>query len=433
MLPHPTISYITMYKIHLSSGIRARRQSDCFRCSLVCFDQNETTRLQLTMNVAKVPATSLESSVGLIIGNPEWSKTSGASPRSSRDTNDSSGVCPKPMTTYRLPLRWIQLRKRSLHEESIICLNSFERDSSTLCSMNFTITQEYVSTNASRSRESGMAYHSILVLSDWHVGEVIDLPENKYNIGIAEKRVRQLTERFIDWQSGFKRPESVVLLILGDMISGDIHLEYQLTQTTSPQEQCVIVQDLLGEMINTLHKRYRVRIFAVTPDNHARLYKKPIFKAKGSYTYNLAILNALKQTVPKNVELEYSKDIYDFFRIGKQTFLCTHGDHIRAFGATPITALEKFKNGVYRKHAELQSPRPDYFVLGHFHVPAMYDNLIVNGSLSGTNEFGTSLNVCTEAAQVAFHCYDDGVRNLTTIKIQDRIKRKPRHKSCQGV
>jgi len=262
-----------------------------------------------------------------------------------------------------------------------------------------------------------MAYHSVLVLSDWHIGEVISTPENKYNIKIAEKRVNALTERFTSWQSQFKRPESVVVLILGDIISGDIHLEYQLTQTTSPQEQCIIAQQLLEKMLLTISKRYKVEVFAIVPDNHSRLYKKPIYKAKGAFSHNLTLVNSLKQALPQKIEMSFSTAIYDFLKIGKHTYLCAHGDCIPAFGATPITALEKFKNGIYRRHAEMGSPRPDYFVLGHFHVPAMYDNLIVNGSLSGTNEFGYSLNVCTPASQVAFHSTEHGIQNLTTIRL----------------
>ena len=71
--------------------------------------------------------------------------------------------------------------------------------------------------------------------SDWHWGEVVDPKQihnaNMYNIQIAQDRAKRLVDRTILLCKHYVNSDypGIVVLMAGDMLSGDIHEELTMT------------------------------------------------------------------------------------------------------------------------------------------------------------------------------------------------------------
>ena len=84
-----------------------------------------------------------------------------------------------------------------------------------------------------------------LFLSDWHWGEVVDPEEinylNEYNVEIAQKRAKKCFYEFdrIFFEESSKDWDGLVVLLGGDMVSGDIHEELAITNE-KPILDCIL-------------------------------------------------------------------------------------------------------------------------------------------------------------------------------------------------
>ena len=90
---------------------------------------------------------------------------------------------------------------------------------------------------------------AFILCSDWHIGEIVDQEEveiNKYNVEVAHKMV-------FDFLCGIQavlketRPEEVILVFLGDIVSGTIH--HEIENQTGMVDQLSAASYLCGMLI----------------------------------------------------------------------------------------------------------------------------------------------------------------------------------------
>jgi hypothetical protein len=253
----------------------------------------------------------------------------------------------------------------------------------------------------------------VLMLSDWHIGEVVNANEteglNAYDLEIARSRMFTIVDAFIrhvNAQRQIYKIKEAVVFGLGDYVSGDIHPELQATNEFPLPQQTAEAGSLLGEVIARIACCFdTVTTYCQNADNHGRLQKKPQAKQKGgnnmSYlVHTIAEAHARKVTNAKFVHTEGAKLLAN---VNGKRFLLEHGDAIRGWAGFPYYGFGRMAG----LEAQRRMLRPeiafDYQCMGHFHVPAVISwKIYVNGSLSGTSEFDYICGRHADPAQVGF-------------------------------
>jgi hypothetical protein len=247
-----------------------------------------------------------------------------------------------------------------------------------------------------------------LMLSDWHVGEVVD-PEqvqhlNEYSLDIAFRRAERVfntsLELLFHHQAG-QSYDGFTLAFAGDMLSGNVHDELRRTNE-KPLLECVmdLAHMLVGNIIE-VSKNFEWVYVPCVAGNHGRAFdKKPSSKdaSKENFdTHLYRIVAALVEAKLKdkcNVQFDISEALdmrYDLYGTG---YLLTHGDQIQcstgnaAFWPSLVDIAVKKQN----REVHAKGKGFDYMLCGHFHRYGTVSNVIVNGSLKGYDEWVYRMN-----------------------------------------
>lgn len=240
-------------------------------------------------------------------------------------------------------------------------------------------------------------------LSDTHYGADIDGEEmgdlNQYTTIEEARRTAFFTKEIADFKIEHRKDTDLFLALGGDLIQGVLR---DLDSTTNLTSQFARGVHIVSQMISYLAQEFNsVKVISVT-DNHGRAQHRP---DKGratknrfdSYTtmMNIAIEYAINHL--PNVEFEVPVTPYWYGKIQGHDFLIMHGDTTLSVGAVGKSLnIDTIKNKVNDLISGIGNI--DVVVLGHLHIPVKTllkngTTLIVNGSLSGVDEFCLSLGI----------------------------------------
>ena len=250
-----------------------------------------------------------------------------------------------------------------------------------------------------------------LFCSDWHFGEFVDpnqiAGKNSFSVKIAKARIRRLVENTINLlKNHIVDPTypGIVLILGGDMTSGDIHEELSETNEISGLQTVVELYDCLSWVIDTLLDHFpKVFVPSVT-GNHGRLTRKPRNKNR-VYTNLDWLISCLLEKRYKNdkrVSFLISDGSDAYFKIYNHRYLLSHGDQFRG-GDGIIGSIGPIVRGDHRKRTRQgQIDQPyDTLLVGHFHQLMQMSRVIVNGSLKGYDEYAWTNNFSFEHPQQA--------------------------------
>ena len=253
---------------------------------------------------------------------------------------------------------------------------------------------------------------AVLVFGDWHIGEYVESDQieqfNQYSWAIAQKRAYYLQKQFINWvnvQRTGSTVDELVVICIGDMISGDIHQELQVTNEFPAPVQAVRAGVLVAKTIAELSPHFKkVRVEFVTQDNHSRLTVKPQWKEGGLNSYNYIVGWICQQQLEKlaNVEMNLYGCVKALVEIQGWKYLAMHGHNIKGWSGIPWYGADRH----IAREAKARRQRPtknfDKVILGHFHQPLWTTDYIVNGSLSGTSELDHGQGRDAAPCQISF-------------------------------
>lgn len=248
-----------------------------------------------------------------------------------------------------------------------------------------------------------------LMLSDLHLDEVVRPEEvhgyNAYDRSIAEMRLEQTAHSTLaileDYVSGLTW-DGFVLVLGGDILSGDIHQELAKTNEAPWADGIVHWAPKLVELIRYLADELKVPIHVpCVVGNHDRNptnRRSPSkLRAKDSLSWVIYgwLANALRDDeritfqVAEGADLRY--DLYD------TRMLLTHGDQFK--GGNGIGGVTMpIARGAYKKaqqYGAMGDPF-DHMVLGHFHQHIVMRQFTVNGSLKGYDEYAQTMSFLPE-------------------------------------
>lgn len=239
----------------------------------------------------------------------------------------------------------------------------------------------------------------IVILTDWHLGEVVKPGEAggyTYNAAIAHDRVRRSVEKAIhltkDSLKGLRFP-GVVCALGGDLVSGALHPELAESDEYSVLKSILVARDLVVGAINALKSEFGLVFVPCAVGNHGRAFdRKP--RAKGYAHRNIDWL------IYELVATHFSDDPCvtvvnpdageTLFKIYGRTFLLSHGDQLGTRGGDGIIgAIGPIIRGSLKTLKSLGSLGHDidHLIVGHWHQQIHLPQVTVCGSLKGPDEY----------------------------------------------
>ena len=261
---------------------------------------------------------------------------------------------------------------------------------------------------------NGSDKDAVLILSDWHYGQVSDNIWNKYNVDVCVQRVSILFEKacsaLLEHQVG-----TLHVVLLGDLINGAIHTTCRVASEENTCDQIMHVSELLAHFISALSVCVKHLNVYSTYGNHARTIQN---KNDSIHSDNMERIIPfwLKQRLKNNdkvsvVDSEYYEFIY--IDICGYNVVCTHGD------------LDKFKdigvtiNNLFTKK---YSKAIDYTFSADKHHLESFEQFGVEstlvGSLCGVDEYANNKRLYSTPMQtLCIFTPDDGKLCSYNIKL----------------
>jgi predicted phosphodiesterase len=245
----------------------------------------------------------------------------------------------------------------------------------------------------------------VLVLADWHAGEVVRRDElngiNAYNRQIMVRRVHRVIETAIDIAMHHvvnPKYHGIVVPILGDMVTGEIHDELTRTNDPDPLPAVLLVADLLTEALRRLHAVFGKVYVPAVCGNHGRMDRKPQVKTFTPRNYDWLIYQMIERRLQdlgvKDVVIESSFANEVSFTIHGHRFLALHGHDLGVRGGDGIIGpLGPIMRGRIKVGAQQASIGRDFdtLLLGHWHGFYYVEGLLVTNTLKGYDEYAKNV------------------------------------------
>lgn len=257
------------------------------------------------------------------------------------------------------------------------------------------------------SKQGGEAV-AVVVASDWHVEENVK-PEtvnmtNEYTMAIAKKRSEkffQHTLLLVQKEQHAVKIETLVLALIGDFFSGNIHDELMETCEVAPQDAMLFAQNIVASGIEFLLANSKLKIIIpCCVGNHSRMTKKVHVSTEHGNSLEWAMYNFLAKyfSKEKRVTFVLSRSYHNYIDIFGYVIRFHHGHAIQSgggIGGLTIPVLKAIAKWDNDKRADLD-------VFGHFHQLMHNAKFVINGSLIGDSPYGKRLGFTGRPEQAFF-------------------------------
>jgi len=253
---------------------------------------------------------------------------------------------------------------------------------------------------------------AFIIASDWHIEETVRPSDvsglNEYNLEICDKRVKKFFSnavKLLEITQKESRVNQVVLALLGDFISGHIHLELLENNTLLPADAIWRVQNYLISGINFLLNNSKIELTIICHGgNHGRMTKRIHHATEQGNSLEVYMYNniALHFKNNKRVNFIIADGYHTYVDVYDYKIRLHHGHAIRYGGGVGGIFIP-----VNKAIAQWNKGRTvDLDVFGHFHQFKDGGNFICNGSLIGYNAFALSIKADYEKPKQAFFLID---------------------------
>jgi hypothetical protein len=243
---------------------------------------------------------------------------------------------------------------------------------------------------------------AVLVASDWHIEEVVGAEVgglNRFDPEIAKARADRFFQsslRLIRLLQQDIQIHTVVLALLGDFITGDIHgAENAELNDLLPTHAIVTAQNMLISGVEFLLTHTTAKfVIPCHSGNHSRTTMKTRFSAENGHSLEYLLylhLAAYFRSEPR-VTFLVADGPHSYLDVYGQTIRFQHGHMIKyggGVGGIFIPANKAVAMWNRARHADLD-------VFGHFHQLVDGGNFLCNGSLIGYNGFALSIKASFE-------------------------------------
>jgi hypothetical protein len=250
-----------------------------------------------------------------------------------------------------------------------------------------------------------------VMLSDLHLDEVVNFDEvmgmNKFNREIAEIRLSKIFNSIVkiadEWHSGIV-VDGLVLQWGGDLFAGVIHDELRRTNAAPILDTLDYWIDPMLQGITMLAEHFGKVFIPVVVGNHGRYDRKPIAKLRARENYEWYFAKTVARIVHERKIKGVDFNVSDSADITYMTYghrkMLTHGDQARGGSGwggvmSPIMRLDDKKQ---KRQSAVKLPY-DYIDIGHWHQLTWMPRGMINGCMSGYDEYAFLNNFGFEVPQ----------------------------------
>jgi hypothetical protein len=262
---------------------------------------------------------------------------------------------------------------------------------------------------------------AIVVATDWHYEETVDPKtvngENSFNRKIADKRIQKLWDKailLVESERHLAKIDHCLLAGLGDFIGGHIHDELVESNSLTPCEAILEIQERLMDGIRYLKKFGGFKTIDVRfcSGNHGRDTKKMRVATRERHSYEWVAFKTIQRFIDDpNIRVTVAEGILMYVEVMGRLLRLTHGDTIKyggGIGGLTIPAMKR----IHRWN----ETRPAYLTLfGHFHQMLVGNGFIACPTLKGYDAFSVSIGAPKEPPSQLFAVLDRE-RGLTVAK-----------------
>jgi hypothetical protein len=288
---------------------------------------------------------------------------------------------------------------------------------------------------ATKKGSKATDHEMVALVSDTHYPEVVD-PETAmglvYNADICEKRLAHIRDtiiRYKDLRTASYPIGKLTIPFLGDMLSGDIHEELEVTNQFPMSESLVKLAYLIDDFCRSLAGEFPEVEAIFMPGNHPRLTKKPRHKARWN-NWDYVLGHFVAALAGKNYKVQVPKDIIFITTIAQNWRVgLVHGDGVKSasFAGIPWYGMKSRRDAIQALLRHLGQPGIDYLLMGHFHQLLYWQgtdcDLIINGAVKGGDEYSIDTrHASTDPVQalLTFHP-NHGITDLSRINLKEIV------------
>jgi hypothetical protein len=252
----------------------------------------------------------------------------------------------------------------------------------------------------------------VALASDWHAYETVKKSEvnglNEYNVGIARSSIETFFRKIAvlaDIERRAVRVNKLVLAMLGDLMTNQLHRDQIETGGGTPMEEVLFLAEAITGGINFLLKRGFDTIQIPCCDgNHGRNTEKQQHanRARHSYEWLLYSILARQYCGDKRVQFDIAEGQLLYTTLYGRTCRWTHGDAIKYQGGVGGITIPVRKALADWDRAR----RADMTFFGHWHTSHLDKQFCANGSAVGYAPYSVRIKAAYELPQQAFMVFD---------------------------
>ncbi len=251
----------------------------------------------------------------------------------------------------------------------------------------------------------------VVMLSDTHFDEVVNPDEmeglNAYSREIAVLRLERWAQNVVKlarhYLSGITY-DGVVLILGGDIFTGDIHEELSITNEDTMIGSLLFWSEQLAAAVDLLTNEFGKCHVVSVVGNHGRTTRKPRMKQRVRTNFDWLLAKMVERHFAKDKRVTFTvpESADALISIYEHGHLITHGDQVSGGGGIggiypPIMRMRA------RKHQRYMATGKSFQTLwlGHWHQYLSTPSMIVNGSLKGYDEYALLMGFGFEQPQQA--------------------------------
>jgi hypothetical protein len=288
-----------------------------------------------------------------------------------------------------------------------------------------------------KSRTAGVP---VTIWSDWHMGETVFAGQvngvNAFNMEIAEQRVRTLVSSTIDLcKEHMTNPDypGIVINILGDMVTGEIHEELAQTNDEDLIPTVLRTVDILAWALTQMADAFGKVFCPCTPGNHGRTTKRCQAKNFAVKNWDWMIYVMLEKHFraigDDRIQFQIPETGEALYKVYGHRYMAVHGHDLGVKGGDGIIgAIGPITRGSMKvSHSSAQIGRDfDTLLMGHWHQTLWLPRIIVNNSLKGYDEFARSFlraSYSPAAQSLWFQHPDRGITARWEVALEDKVRK----------
>lgn len=253
----------------------------------------------------------------------------------------------------------------------------------------------------------------IVMLSDLHIGLDVKSNFGEYNSKIAEKMLAKYLSE-IKFAINRNRVQNVYVLLIGDLINGNIHPTVQLQNRENVVQQIQKASEMISEFLYSIAQICNKLYVNSVGGNHSRLSKKD--EVLRDERLDDMIIWYLKAKLQNIVNIIFAEDENIDVTIAKNTirgkvYYTVHGDY------------DSYSESGINKLVMMTKEIPHAVLMGHLHHNSYDDindiKIVRSGSFAGTgDDYTISKRITGSPSQVMLVVSSDGIENFIPVNLK---------------